>query len=226
MSSSTWEQMFRTFRRWENSCSTNTTTERSDSAAQGSSTLFGPVLLFVLLLLSSSPFQGLRMHLGATAANVYEHTHTYILENPVNIRLQILFFPLITYQRADCQRTKVHLDVQTDPVETRQRRVRTGPCWSYPQSESSALNLRMKSWCKSLRQCWAGKGWKKKDEPVDHQGSKEGKRRFKQELFVKSHYSLYISSNPHNKGDKTNLRVLALLRFRVEREEKLLLELM
>lgn len=62
--------MLRIFSRWEKSCSNIATRERSDSAAQGSSILFAPPLGFVLPLLpSSSPAQGLRMHLGATAGN-------------------------------------------------------------------------------------------------------------------------------------------------------------
>lgn len=69
VSSNTWAQMLRTFSRWEKSCSTMTTRERSDSAAQGSSNLLGPPLL-VPLLPSSSPTQGLRIHLGATAENI------------------------------------------------------------------------------------------------------------------------------------------------------------
>lgn len=70
VSSSTWAQMLRIFNKWEKSCSSIATRERSDSAAQGSSILFGPPLGFVLPLLpSSSPAQGLRMHLGATAIN-------------------------------------------------------------------------------------------------------------------------------------------------------------
>lgn len=71
VSSSTWAQMLSTLSRWEKSCSSMATRERSDSAAQGSSILLGPPLVLVLPLLpSSSPVHGLRMHLGATAANM------------------------------------------------------------------------------------------------------------------------------------------------------------
>lgn len=42
---------------------------RSDSPAQGSSILFVLPLVFALLLPSSSPAQGFRIHLGATAGN-------------------------------------------------------------------------------------------------------------------------------------------------------------
>lgn len=44
---------------------------RSDRPAQGSSILLAPPLVFVLPLLpSSSPAQGFRMHLGATAGKM------------------------------------------------------------------------------------------------------------------------------------------------------------
>lgn len=79
VSSSTWAQMLRTFRRWENSCSTIATNARSDKAAQGSSILWVPPLVLVLLLLlSSSAAQGFRRHLGATAEimiTVYSRSH-------------------------------------------------------------------------------------------------------------------------------------------------------
>lgn len=61
-----------------------------------------------------------------------------------------------TYQRADCQKVKVHPGVQRDPVETKQRRVRRGPCWPFPLSKSSAQHLVwMRRWLKRLGRCWA-----------------------------------------------------------------------
>lgn len=76
LSSSTWAQMLRTFRRWEKSCSTMATKVRSDRPAQGSSILLMFPLAFVLPLLpSSSKAQGFRMHLRATAGNT--HLQTY-----------------------------------------------------------------------------------------------------------------------------------------------------
>ena len=64
VSSSTWAQMLRILRRCEKRCSTRATRGRSPRAAQGSSTFRGAAGAG---LLSSSPAQGLRMHLGAAA---------------------------------------------------------------------------------------------------------------------------------------------------------------
>lgn len=129
VSSSTWVQMLRTFRRWENSCSTIATNARSDKAAQGSSTLCVPPLLFVLLLLlSSSPAQGFRRHLGATAAIVkaraYQLQFTVRSHECMNRHFKNV---LTTHQQADCHKAKVRPGVQRDPMETRQRRVKRAP---------------------------------------------------------------------------------------------------
>lgn len=63
----------------------------------------------------------------------------------------------ITHQQVDCQKAKVHPGVQRDPVETRQRRARGGPCWPFPPSKSAAQCLKQKRWLKKLERCWAVK---------------------------------------------------------------------
>lgn len=138
--------MLRTFSKCENSCSTMTTKERSDSAGQGSSILFGVPLMFPPLP-SSSPAQGLRKHLGATARNKTMScscNYNIIMKNCLQI----------THRQAGCQKAKVHLDELRDPEETRRRRVRRAPCWQLLQSECVARSrVKMRWWLKRLECC-------------------------------------------------------------------------
>lgn len=145
--------MLRTFSRWENSCSTMTTKERSDSAGQGSSILFGAPLVFPPPP-SSSPAQGLRKHLGATARNKASSCSCSYNRIMKNVQ--------ITHQQAGCQKAKVHLGVLRDPEGTRRRRAGRAPCWPFLQSESSALSRVQMSWwlrrperCSSVTNCRA-----------------------------------------------------------------------
>lgn len=138
--------MLRIFRRWENSCSTMTTKERSDSAGQGSSILFRAPLMFPLLP-SSSPVQGLRKHLGATARNKTSScncSYNRIMKSGLQI----------THRQSGCQKAKVHLDELRDPEETRRRRVRRAPCWQLLQTECVAQSrVQMRWWLKRLECC-------------------------------------------------------------------------
>lgn len=150
VSSSTWAQMLRIFSRWEKSCSTITTRVRSDRPAQGSSILLAlPLVLVLAAPPSSSPAQGFRMHLGATAEKMMDKLlflsedfeRTVVLDSRIRSNLMH-----ITHQQANCHRAEVHPGVQRDPVETRQRRVKTGPCWPFPLSEFSAQDLEQMRW--------------------------------------------------------------------------------
>lgn len=64
------------------------------------------------------------------------------------------YFMHVIYQQADSQKAKVHPDVPRDPVETRRRRVRRGPCWPFLLLESSAQCLVQMRCLKRLEHCW------------------------------------------------------------------------
>lgn len=147
-----------------------------------------------------------------------------------------------THQRAGCQKATVRPGARIDPVGTRRRRVRRAPCWPFLLSEFFAPCLVWMRRCsKKLKHCWAVKDWtteEQRQEIISCIFKKDEKLKWRARCVTEFETRITFLTDSHawrrntwasqmcvRAHVYTNLRALPLLRLRLEREAKLLLEL-